>query len=49
MLVQYLFNVYFLLGFSTMHWLQIMATFQVLLNFRKSQIHATKIILFDYL
>ena len=48
MLVQYQFNVYFLPGFSAMHWLQIMATFQIFLNFRKSQIHAKKIILFDY-
>lgn len=45
MLVQYRFNVYFLPGFSAMHWLQIMATFQIFLNFRKSQIHAKKIIL----
>ena len=45
MLVQYQFNVYFLPGFSAMHWLQIMATFQIFLNFRKSQIHAKKIIL----
>ena len=45
MLVQHRFNVYFLPGFSAMHWLQIMATFQIFLNFRKSQIHAKKIIL----
>ena len=48
MLVQYRFNVYFLPGFTAMYWLQIIATFQIFLNFRKSQMHAKKIILFDY-
>jgi len=42
MLVQYRFSVYFLPGFTAMHWLQIIATFQIFLNFRKSQIHAKK-------
>ena len=40
MLVQYRFNVYFLPSLTAMHWLQIIATSQIFLNFRKSQIHA---------
>ena len=36
-------NVYFLPGFIAMHWLQIIATFQIFLNFRNSQIHAKKL------
>ena len=31
-------NVYFLPGFTAMHWLQTIATFQIFLNFRNSQI-----------
>lgn len=43
MLIQYRFNVYFLPGFTAMHWLQIIATFQIFLNCRKSQIHDKKL------
>ena len=43
MLVQYRFNVYFLPGFTAIHWLQIIATFQIFLNVRKSQIQAKKL------
>ena len=43
MLVQYRFNVYFLPGFTAMLWLQIIATFQIFLNCRKSQIHDKKL------
>ena len=37
MLVQYRFNVYFLPGFSAMHWLQIMGTFQIFLILEKAK------------
>jgi len=43
MLVQYRFNVYFLLGFTAMHWLQIIAPFLVFLNLRKRQVQSRKL------